>query len=346
MIEIDASNYVFKDILFQYDENEILHSVTYFSKKHNSVECNYEIYDKELMIIVCAFKKWWSELEDFIYFVEMITNHKNLKYFMSIKQLSHHQARWNEFLSKFNYCIAYHLDKIDDKSNALTRHSEDLFKERNTFDSWHQYQHQTILKTHVLDFNIVENLVLDIFNIKVMKLQSQIIALNSVQLHLFSIISASSQILTFMNLEIEEFDVENIKSQLNQNTLNLDEDSADTLTHTLWKQVEINDKFAAQIIKVLCNEAWHHNKIFLVECEEHENHLYFQERKYVLNSDKLRLCIIQLTHDNVINDHSERAKSYELISWIYWWSNIYKYVQHFIWNCHMYTRFKLFKQWT
>ncbi len=57
MIEIDASNYVFKDILSQYDENEILHSVAYFSKKHNSVECNYEIYDKELMIIVCAFEK-------------------------------------------------------------------------------------------------------------------------------------------------------------------------------------------------------------------------------------------------------------------------------------------------
>jgi len=47
-----------------------------------------------------------------------------------------------------------------------------------------------------------------------MKLQSQIIALDSVQLHLFSVISASSQILAFMNLEIEEFDVENIKSQL------------------------------------------------------------------------------------------------------------------------------------
>jgi len=57
VIEINALNYVFKDILFQYDENEILHSVTYFLKKHNSVECNYEIYDKELMIIVHAFKK-------------------------------------------------------------------------------------------------------------------------------------------------------------------------------------------------------------------------------------------------------------------------------------------------
>jgi len=57
VIKINALNYVFKDILFQYDENKIFYSITYFSKKHNSVEYNYEIYDKELMIIVCAFKK-------------------------------------------------------------------------------------------------------------------------------------------------------------------------------------------------------------------------------------------------------------------------------------------------
>jgi len=90
VIEIDASNYVFKDILSQYDENEILHSITYFSKKHNSIECNYEIYNKELMIIVYTFKKWWSEFKDFIYSIEMIMNHKNLEYFMSIKQLNRH----------------------------------------------------------------------------------------------------------------------------------------------------------------------------------------------------------------------------------------------------------------
>ncbi len=135
VIEIDASNYVFKDILSQYDENKILHSVTYFLKKHNSVECNYKIYDKELMIIVCTFKKWQSELEDFIYSVEMITNHKNLEYFMSTKQLSHHQARWSKFLFRFNYHIAYHFNKIDDKLNALTCHSENLFKKKNTFNS-------------------------------------------------------------------------------------------------------------------------------------------------------------------------------------------------------------------
>jgi len=117
--------------------------------------------------------------------------------------------------------------------NALTRRSEDLFKEKNIFNSQHQYQHQTFLKTNVLDFNIVKNLIFNIFDIKVIKLQSQIIILNSVQLHLFSIISASLQILTFMNLEIEEFDVEDVKSQLDQDILNLDEDSADIFTQTL-----------------------------------------------------------------------------------------------------------------
>jgi len=66
-----------------------------------------------------------------------------------------------------------------------------------------------------------------------MKLQLQIIILNSVQLHLFLIISASLQILTFMNLEIKEFDVEDVKSQLDQDILNLNEDFVDTFTQTL-----------------------------------------------------------------------------------------------------------------
>jgi len=66
-----------------------------------------------------------------------------------------------------------------------------------------------------------------------MKLQSQIINLNLIQLHSFSIISALLQILTFMNLEIEEFNVKNVKFQLNQDILNLDEDFVDILTQTL-----------------------------------------------------------------------------------------------------------------
>ena len=89
-MKTDASDYVSEGILSQYDENDVLHSVTYFFKKHSSAECNYEIYDKELMIIIHIFEEWCSELKDSSTSVEVITDYKNLKYFMSIKQLSCH----------------------------------------------------------------------------------------------------------------------------------------------------------------------------------------------------------------------------------------------------------------
>jgi len=276
----------------------------------------------------------------------VITDHKNLEYFMSTKQLSRRQARWSEFLSRFNYGIAYRPGKAGGKPDALTRRSGDLPKEGDTSDPRHQYQHQTILKTHVLDPEIVENLAPDAFDIKVIKLQSQTIALDPVQLHLSPAPPAPPQILAPMNLETEESDVEDVEPQLDQDTLNLDEDSSDTPTQTLWEQAEINDKFAAQIIEALRNGARHHNKIPLAECEEHENHLYFRERKYVPNSDKLRLRIIQLAHDSVAGGHPGRAKCYELVSQAYWWPNIYKYVQRFVRNCHVCTRSKPSRQRT
>ena len=89
IVETDTSDYVSEGILSQYDKNGILHLIAYFFKKHNSAECNYEIYDKELMTIVHTFKEWCSELEGSTYPINVITDHKNLEYFMFIKQLSH-----------------------------------------------------------------------------------------------------------------------------------------------------------------------------------------------------------------------------------------------------------------
>ena len=93
VVEIDVSDYVSGEILSQYDQNGVLYSVAYFFKKHSPAECNYEIYNKELMAIVRAFEKWRPKLEGFLSPVEVITNHKNLEYFMSIKQLNRRQAR-------------------------------------------------------------------------------------------------------------------------------------------------------------------------------------------------------------------------------------------------------------
>jgi len=56
ILKIDSFNYVNDEVLSQYDDEEILHSMIFYSKNMSSAECNYEIYDKKLLIIIQVFK--------------------------------------------------------------------------------------------------------------------------------------------------------------------------------------------------------------------------------------------------------------------------------------------------
>ena len=57
IVEIDSSNYVSSEVLSQLGDNRLLHSVVFFSKNFDSAECNYEIYNKELLAIIRGFKQ-------------------------------------------------------------------------------------------------------------------------------------------------------------------------------------------------------------------------------------------------------------------------------------------------
>jgi hypothetical protein len=100
--------------------------VAFFSKKHTPAKCNYEIYDKELMAIVWAFKEWRPKLEGVLHPIQVLSDHKNLEYFISTKLLNHCQTCWAEYLSHFDLKIVYHPGKAGGKPNALTRRSGDL----------------------------------------------------------------------------------------------------------------------------------------------------------------------------------------------------------------------------
>ena len=56
-VETDSSNYVNVSMLSQIEDDSLLHSVAYFSKRMAPAKCHYEIYDKELLTIFCCFKK-------------------------------------------------------------------------------------------------------------------------------------------------------------------------------------------------------------------------------------------------------------------------------------------------
>ena len=184
-----------------------------------------------------------------------------------------------------------------------------------------------VLKSHVLDDKIKKDLCLEP---RTIDLQCRTIVLDPIQLHLCPASPLSPIILALMNMKTEGPEVNDVKPQLDQGEPDLKDDSADVLMQTLWEQAETQDQFAPQVLEALCSEAWHHSQISLTECEERNNSLYFWDRKYVLNSDCLHLQIIQLAHDSIAKGHSDRSKTYELISHAYWWLNMYKYIQHFV----------------
>ena len=52
VLKADSSDHAQENVLLQYDKNNVLHSVVFFSWKLNALKSNYKIYDKKLFIII------------------------------------------------------------------------------------------------------------------------------------------------------------------------------------------------------------------------------------------------------------------------------------------------------
>ena len=144
-IENDASNYVIVAMMSQMID-EILRLVIFMFKKMSFVECNYEIYDKELLAIIKVFEKWRSKCaKTFVKdSMKILTNHKNLKHFMTSKQFNRKQTRWAKFLSKFNFRIIYKFEMQNIKLDNLIKRFENFSK--NVKNKRNRFNHQTLLR--------------------------------------------------------------------------------------------------------------------------------------------------------------------------------------------------------
>ena len=58
MIEIDASNYTIGARMTQLGPNDKPWPIAFYSRKMTPAKLNYDIHNKELLTIVCAFKHW------------------------------------------------------------------------------------------------------------------------------------------------------------------------------------------------------------------------------------------------------------------------------------------------
>ncbi len=75
---------------------------------------------------------------------------------MTIKKLNKLQARRVEFLTEFDFKIAYQSKKKNDKADSLIKRSKDRSIDES--DDRNKHMHQTILSAEKIDSRIVQKL--------------------------------------------------------------------------------------------------------------------------------------------------------------------------------------------
>jgi hypothetical protein len=91
--ETDTSDFAIVAVLSEVID-ERLHPTAYDSRKMDKVKINYEIHDKEILVILSAFKEWRRCLKGAAHTIGVFTDHQNLEYFTTTKLLNRRQACW------------------------------------------------------------------------------------------------------------------------------------------------------------------------------------------------------------------------------------------------------------
>ena len=88
VVETDASDYAIAGVLSLCTEDGEIYTITFYSRTLTSAELNYNTHDKELLAVFEVFKTWRHYLESPHHTIDIITDHKNLEYFSTMKMLS------------------------------------------------------------------------------------------------------------------------------------------------------------------------------------------------------------------------------------------------------------------
>jgi hypothetical protein len=117
---VDSSKYAIAGVLCQPDDNGDLHPVSFLSRKLTPRESLWQVHDQELYAIVSAFTEWRAWLIDTNDPVTVMSDHANLRYFMTNQRLTDRQARWASFLTSFHFVIK-HVSGKNNPADAPTR---------------------------------------------------------------------------------------------------------------------------------------------------------------------------------------------------------------------------------
>ncbi|MCO5597630.1 hypothetical protein L7F22_051711 [Adiantum nelumboides] len=111
VLETDASGKAMGAMLMQRGR-----PTAFESKKLDRAQHNYSAYERELLAIIHALKKWRYYLYGATF--EVRTDHESLKWLSSQNELKDRKARWAEILQEFDLQIRYQRDQERRRNNT------------------------------------------------------------------------------------------------------------------------------------------------------------------------------------------------------------------------------------
>jgi len=132
VVHTNASAYGMGAILLQEGElplnvktqKPLLHPIAYYLGTFIQVERNYDIYERELLVVVKALKHWWHHLGGSRWPFTVVTDHANLAYWKEPRDLNRRTARWHGFLQDYWFHIQLTPGKCNTAADFLSRHPQ------------------------------------------------------------------------------------------------------------------------------------------------------------------------------------------------------------------------------
>jgi RNase H-like domain found in reverse transcriptase/Integrase zinc binding domain/Chromo (CHRromatin Organisation MOdifier) domain len=123
-LKTDSSGFTISGILMQKHDDKLF-PIGYYSASLSPAERNYGTPDQEFLAIIKSLTHWQHLLEGTQHMITIHSDNQSLKYFMMNWNVSHHQARWSEYLSHFDFCME-HIQGKRNRADGLSRRPDYL----------------------------------------------------------------------------------------------------------------------------------------------------------------------------------------------------------------------------
>jgi len=101
----------------------------------------------------------------------------------------------------------------------------------------------------------------------------------------------------------------------------------------LFAQAYMDDPLPSRIVEAI-RQGGSLKDITVAECTEQEGQVWYWGKRYVPENDQLWLRLIQEHHDTALARHPGRAMTFDLLDRQYYWKDMRRQVDQYVWNCH------------